>query len=59
MYNLLILVFVFMPFSDRRPFTGDGSIIGSDEEGDSDSVKTPLDTIKKDIFYRKGKNEVS
>jgi hypothetical protein len=51
MYDPSDFGFVFMPFSDRRPLYGNGLIIGSDEEGDSDSVKTPLQTIRQKVFF--------
>jgi hypothetical protein len=60
MYDPSKFGFVFMPFSNRKPLFGNGLIIGSDKDKDSDSVKTPLQTIREKIFFiEKGKEGLS
>jgi hypothetical protein len=52
--------FVFLPFSDRKLLIGNGVIIGSDKNRESDDVRTPLEAIRRGIFFvEKGEKGLS
>lgn len=50
-YNPNNFGFVFLPWSNKDVILGNGLIIGSDREGDTDSVKTSLADIRQRILF--------
>lgn len=51
MYDPSKFGFVFLPFSPKTPLWGNGLVIGTDKEGESISVKTPLELIRQKVIF--------
>ena len=51
MYNPADFGFLFIPYSKEYALWGNGVIVGSDEEGESEDVKTLLNDIRNNIIF--------
>jgi hypothetical protein len=52
--------FVFTPFSNKKLLLGNGIILGSDKNGESDDTRTPLEVIRRGVlFVEKGEQGLS
>lgn len=51
MYNPADCGFILIPYSKEYPLWGNAVIVGADDDGESDNVKSILNNIRKDIVF--------
>lgn len=51
MYNPADYGFIFIPYSKEYALWGNGVIVGADDEGESEDVKSILNDIRKDVVF--------